>query len=386
VALFLPNLEIGGAENLVLNLLSEFLRAEGFVFHLVLLGAGGKLAPAARGLLAKENFRFHELGLPVRYGWRPARRLNSYLQGQKIRIVHSHLYDCDKTCFILKLMNPRVKVISTKHATFLHRFPTAAINFLSQFLFSKIVFIDANQRALYARNSFVFANNVLIPNGIPMPAERPRADTESLREDAESLREDRSGKTRIVYAGSLRREKGPDVLVAALNLLAGEGLPFRCEVIGDGPELGALRAAVDPRLDVEFQPARSGIAAELGRFDLAVIPSRREGFGLLMLESFLARVPVIASDCAALADKAGKGERATLFRSEDARDLADKIRDFIRAPSEQSRKLEAARKYAMEFSIERTASSYLNLYRRAAGRSVVSEAKRAAMPLAGVGT
>jgi glycosyltransferase involved in cell wall biosynthesis len=370
------------------------------------LGAGGKLAPAARGLLAKENFRFHELGLPVRYGWRPARRLNSYLQGQKIRIVHSHLYDCDKTCFILKLMNPRVKVISTKHATFLHRFPTAAINFLSQFLFSKIVFIDANQRALYARNSFVFANNVLIPNGIPMPAERPRADTESLREDAESLRadteslradteslredaesrEDRSGKTRIVYAGSLRREKGPDVLVAALNLLAGEGLPFRCEVIGDGPELGALRAAVDPRLDVEFQPARSGIAAELGRFDLAVIPSRREGFGLLMLESFLARVPVIASDCAALADKAGKGERATLFRSEDARDLADKIRDFIRAPSEQSRKLEAARKYAMEFSIERTASSYLNLYRRAAGRSVVSEAKRAAMPLAGVGT
>jgi glycosyltransferase involved in cell wall biosynthesis len=352
VALFLPNLEMGGAEKLVLDLLQEYLADDGFLFHLVLLGRGGKLAKRAEELRARGDFRFHELGLPVRYGLTAARRLNRYLIDENIRLVHSHLYDCDKTCFILKFLNPGVRVISTKHCTMVHRFPTAAINFISQYLFERIVFIDAMQQDHYRRNSGIYRKTSLIENGIPL--------TESERSPR------RDGRLKIVCVGSFRPEKGQDILVEALNALGRQGFDFSCDFFGDGPLVETLRARVDAGLDVRFNAGRPGITAQLDAYDVIVIPSRREAFPLVLLESFAARIPVISSDYPVLAGRVGGGERAVLFKSGNAPDLAEKIRGFDRNGSLQARMVKAAREYVMQYSIRDTASKYLRLYRDSA--------------------
>lgn len=365
-AIFLPNLEIGGAENLVLNLIEAFLESDEFAFHLVLLGRGGKLTDRAMALRGRNDFQFTELGLPLAYGWSAARVLNRFLTLQGITLIHSHLYECDKTCVLLKLLNPRVKIISTKHSTLRHPWKTAAMNFLSQFLFAKIVFITPYQRAFYRRNYLVFRNTALVENGAVLPIADPGAAPVSPGQGEREIR--------LACIGSFRREKGQDILITALNILGRKSVRFRCDLFGDGPDRDKLEKAVEPGANVHFNEARPGISGELHRFDLIIIPSRREGSCLIMLESFLAKVPVLASDYPVLAEKAGGGRRSALFKSEDAADLAGKIEAFLENPADQRRLVEPAYRYALDFSIGRTAENYLRLYREAAGGEETSMA------------
>jgi glycosyltransferase involved in cell wall biosynthesis len=352
VALFLPNLELGGAEILVLNLLGEVTKSPAFAFHLVLLGRGGRLAATAQSMAASGLIRFRELGLPVRYGLKAAKALKGYVASQGISLIHSHLYDCDKTCLILKLIHPRVSIISTKHGMQRHRLPTASSDFISQFLFARIVFISEPQRRHYRRNCGILFRTSLIENGVLAP--KRFATGRGLPP------------LRIACIGSLRPEKGQRLLLEALNLLAAEGGEFHCEFFGDGPDRAGLERMPQAGTRVVFHGAFPNASEELHRFDLLVVPSLHEGFSLAMLESFLARLPVIASDCEALSEKAGGGERAILFRSGEPADLARKLKGFA-GTQDIDHMVERAYRYASGFTLARTAARYLDLYGAVAG-------------------
>lgn len=356
VALFLPNLEIGGAEVLVLDLLSEYLKRPGLEFHLILLGGGGKLVEKAKRLRSTfdSSFTFAEFGLPLRPGIAAARTLNRYLVTRKIHVLHSHLYDCDKVSFLAKLLNPRLRIVVTKHNVYQFGPRTSAMIFLSQFLFSRIVFISTVQREFYRRRYLVFRNSTLIMNGCRIPREKTGARTVS-------------GRPRLACIGSLGSKKGQDILIDALNLLSERGAAYQCDFFGDGPDREALQARAAGNPDIHFHPAKMGIADELGDFDLVIIPSRREGFCLLALECFLAKTPLIVSDYPILAEHADNGGRAITFQSENFRDLAEKIDAFLKDPLPHASMVEAAYRYALGFSIEKTAEKYLRVYREAAG-------------------
>ncbi len=357
VAIFLPNLEIGGAEILVLNLIDEFLKAKEFIFHLILLGHGGKLEVRALELESLGDFKFSKLGLPLEYGWKAASKLNQYLSLHGIQLIHSHLYVCDKICLILKLMRPSLKIISTKHSTIPLGLATTIANFLSQFLFTKTVFITPFQRKYYRKHYLMLCKTTLVENGSPMQKNLLSNTLSTSR-----------GKTfRLICIGSFRPEKGQDILIEALNILGRSGIQFSCDFYGDGPELNKLRSQCDVKLEIRFHPAQLGIAEELGKYDLVVIPSRREGSSLILLESFLSRVPVLTSDYPVLAEKAGHGRRAILFKSEDPVDLASKIERFQMEPNHYYRMVEAAYRYALDFSISKTAIAYSRIYNEAAG-------------------
>jgi len=108
----------------------------------------------------------------------------------------------------------------------------------------------------------------------------------------------------IVAVGRLAPEKGFDVLLDALRLA-----PVPLTLVGAGPLEGALRAQA-AGLDVGFPGAvgRAELHALLASAEAVVIPSRREGLGLVAVEAVLLGTPVIASHTGGLPEALGAFE------------------------------------------------------------------------------
>ncbi len=179
----------------------------------------------------------------------------------------------------------------------------------------------------------------------------------------------------LVFVGRLVSDKGMDVLLDALALLASEGIEGlrpRLTVVGDGPER--------PRL--EEQAARLGVAGQVGflgtrtseelveilnRHRILVVPSRyREPFGIVALEGIACGCVVVGSEGGGLKDAIGLcGET---FRNGDAADLARVLGRRRRHPEMDEECLRHAEHHLARHQAERAAAAYLREIERAVGR------------------
>jgi glycosyltransferase involved in cell wall biosynthesis len=105
---------------------------------------------------------------------------------------------------------------------------------------------------------------------------------------------------RVIGAvGRLVNEKGFGLLIEAASGWLKTHPADRLVIVGEGPERQALLALVH-KLGIAHQVHLSGHVAEAPRlyraFDLLCIPSRQEGLGLVLPESVIAGVPVLATD------------------------------------------------------------------------------------------
>ena len=125
-------------------------------------------------------------------------------------------------------------------------------------------------------------------------------------------------------------QKRQDLAVKALALARREVSNLKLLVVGDGPDLVALKELVRAEgLEdaVVFAGWTDGMDSVYSAVDALVIPSRYEGVPLVMIEAMLARLPVIASAVDGMADKLPP---QWLFPSGDAAALAARLVQAVR--------------------------------------------------------
>ncbi len=213
---------------------------------------------------------------------------------------------------------------------------------------------------------------VTIPNGVCLkpfvsPAPRPK-----------DLDPDIEAGEYAVFLGRLNRRKGVDVLLLALAEVPANG-KVQLVVVGDGDERQALEdqavcLGLGPR--VRFVGARHGGDKTylLQHALCAVVPSRLwEAFPLVVLESWAAGLPVIASSVPGLMDLVRPGETGALVPPEDPSALAAALRTTFADQPRTRRMGEHARRVAQEYSWRGIALRHLRLY-----EELRSAARRAA--------
>ncbi len=137
----------------------------------------------------------------------------------------------------------------------------------------------------------------------------------------------------VLFVGQLIRGKGVDLLLKALALIK---IPFKCQILGRGNDDGYLATLVS-RLKladkVEFLGWTQNVSALYSQADLVVVPSRwQEPFGLVGLEAFAHKKPVVAFEIGGIPEWLKHKVNGILVRPEDIRRLALAITSLMKDP------------------------------------------------------
>jgi glycosyltransferase involved in cell wall biosynthesis len=152
----------------------------------------------------------------------------------------------------------------------------------------------------------------------------------------------------VIFAGRLLPNKNVDVLVRAIKLVKRTKPDVRCLIVGDGPERERLEALV-AELKLEnnitffnFLEDHNELWALMKSSGVFVLPSTREGFGLVVVEANACGIPVITTNHAdnAARDLIIEGKNGYVADL-DPKAFAGRIRTILRAKGVMAASTEA---------------------------------------------
>jgi len=140
----------------------------------------------------------------------------------------------------------------------------------------------------------------------------------------------------VVMASRFGQPKDQRTLIRAAALLRDRGTPIRVRLVGGGKQLEIWRAKWLVRWLglgglVEFLGHRNDLPEILWKHQVAVISTRREGFGLVAVESMAAGCAVVASRAPGVAELIEHGHTGWLATTGDPVTFADAIAEALGA-------------------------------------------------------
>jgi glycosyltransferase involved in cell wall biosynthesis len=249
------------------------------------------------------------------------------------------------------LLAPGTKVIALENAQVPSSQPSqrALKRLLSRRLAAHVAVGESSAREIERLIGLPRGSLLTISNGVP---DRPRTNAPTTADPP-----------LIGAISRIGRQKGLELIVRALPELPGVG----AILVGEGPALADVRAlartlGVADRLQTPgFDPDPGGW---LARLDVFVLPTEAEAaLPLSIVEAMLARVPVVATDIASIAESFPDGEVGLLVAPGDLDGLVRALSALLADPRLRERMGARGRELALaRFGVERMASDYERLY------------------------
>ncbi len=173
----------------------------------------------------------------------------------------------------------------------------------------------------------------------------------------------------LVHFGRVRKYKGIDIVMRAFARVRTEIANAQLIIVGDGPELPALKQLADKlqiASDVDF---RGRISTEdmvrlLNQCHLFLNASPKEGWGLTVVEANACGVPVIGSDRPGLKDSIHHEKTGYLVPYGDDAAFADRALQLLRDPELWQRMSDAGLEWARSLTWDKCADEMEALFLR----------------------
>ncbi len=136
----------------------------------------------------------------------------------------------------------------------------------------------------------------------------------------------------IIFAGRLIKEKRVELLIRSVSIVRSKCPELRCMIVGDGPERNKLEKMVEDLNLTDlitfhgFMDSYPDLIGSMKSSKVFVLPSEREGFGMVIVEANACGIPVVVVDHPMNAAKelVFEGKNGYIAKPEPE-DLADKI-------------------------------------------------------------
>jgi len=207
------------------------------------------------------------------------------------------------------------------------------------------------------RANFAVHETPVIPHGVNAARVRQLA--------AEPAPDLAVGKPYFVACGRLTPQKDYPTLLRAHAAARAGGLAQDLVVLGDGPDLDALRslaASLDLAPHVRFLGHRDNPFPYVAGADFLALSSIFEGFGLVLIEAMALGVPCVATDCpSGPAEILGGGEYGLLVPPASPAALGEALVRFACSPELREGYRTQSLRRAGELSLQRMATRYREL-------------------------
>lgn len=366
----LYSFEVGGIESLVLQF-CNLMNKENYEFHIITLTNEDlqmvKLLPP--------QVKVHSLNLKkseiksIRGLVTGIKELKNFFNSISPDIIHSHLTSLP-LLFIATAM--KFSKIKSKHIRTVH---TAGLFYENQetipnkikLLSEKIAMrliktnivgvsstADENNKKLFTN----IANDIkLITNGIDLKKYN-KEQYQNVKKENFGVGEDC---ILVSYVARLSYEKNHELLIDIWSEVI-KKIPNAVLVIaGDGELHGFLKQKVkeyELEQNIKFLGLINNVPELLSVTDIGVFPSSNEGFGLVLIENFAMKIPVVASDIKSFQSIAKDEQDAFLIPVKDKKMYLTKILELCIDVELRKKIGENAYKVAQNYSIEKTVHEY----------------------------
>lgn len=239
----------------------------------------------------------------------------SFIKKQKINIIHCQGFSSSFLGYLL------FKLTGVPYITTVQRLEQSK-GFLRRLVYNKAkVCIAASSKIKEYFESINCQNIVIIPNGINLKRFQ-NLDRERNRKKL-GLKDEFT----IITVARLEKVKGIKYLIKALALLNDK---YKLLIIGNGTERENLKSLVKKlklKNKVSFlgQVPNKKVPKYLSIADCFVLPSLKEGFGIVVLEAMASEVPVVATRVGGIVDIIEHNRTGFLFEPKNSKQIADSL-------------------------------------------------------------
>lgn len=300
----IKRLELGGIENSTISYSNELSSKLGFV-----------------GIFSEKGFYnysnivndkvvlFHPIkGITkLQYFFLNLMNIHNIIRDNNINTVFYHHRFFIPFAWFIKKFNPNVKILYSHHSVF--------NDFINRFIYADY-YIAVSDEAKKDLEKYKKNKITVIPHGIDINKTRQSSNV--------------TERQNIAYIGRFARFKGIYVLLDAFRTLIATNSNYRLILRGDGKELNNIRAYIVRHNIIDkvriYKPEYSQDII-YKNIDLLVLPSLKlEGFGLVLLEAMINKIPVIGSNVGGIKNVIKDGYNGMLFKPGNSTDLSLKIK------------------------------------------------------------
>ena len=146
-----------------------------------------------------------------------------------------------------------------------------------------------------------------------------------------------NGPVTFFFCGQMIERKGVDILLRAFDRLIANGMDARLLLVGREAELpefmNLVSAATKSKVDYAGFQAPESLPDYFARSDVFVLPSRHDGWGVVVNQALATGVPIITSDAVGAGfDYVENGVNGVTVKAGDVDELYSALQTFVQNP------------------------------------------------------
>lgn len=185
-----------------------------------------------------------------------------------------------------------------------------------------------------------------------------------------SITIDKKIKNSIVFVGRLAPHKHVDDLINVLKLLKNDFEDIHLKIIGNGVEKDNLINIVNDlnlsnKIDFLSDLKYSDVIREIKSSNILVLPSTREGFGMVLAEANACSLPVVAYKSGGVTEVIDDGKNGFLVEPRNINELSERIR-FLLENKEIAREMgdNGRKKVINYFDWDKIVENIIEIYKK----------------------
>lgn len=309
--------------------------------------------------------------IQLKFDLKSIKEIRKVLKKIKPDIVYLHSSKAGALGRIALLFNFKVKILYNAHGWYFN----AQISNKKKKIFAlieRILAIKTNKIINISKSEYESAlkykiaskkKMCIIENGIDFTKFK---DSDKFRDETRKKLDIKDNEIVIGVVGRLSEQKDPMTMIKAFKEVYEENKNIKMLFVGSGDLEDNIKEFAEDN-NILDKVIITGWVDEVEKFipafDIAVLPSKWEGFGLVLIEYMACNKPIVASNVGGIADIIGNNRSGLLCNKVCYNDLSSKILELIENREKEKEIVEYNKKYKEKFDIKELIKKHQQLFK-----------------------